>query len=374
MRIGITCYPTYGGSGAIATDLGRLLAEKGHEVHFITSSLPYRLRFVNTPNLFFHEVEEVHYPLFENSPYILLLASKMAEISRICSLDILHVHYAIPHAVSAYLAGQVIGRKRPKIVTTLHGTDVTLIGSLHALKDLTRFSILASDRVTAVSHFLKQETRKTFGIRRDIRVIHNFFDPGVFNARAKKCACIPKKASGEKFLVHISNFRPVKRIPDVIKIFRGVSAALPCRLLLLGDGPEITTARDMAEQYGLADRVHFLGLVDHVAPVLSSCDLLLQVSDHESFGLSSLEALACGIPVIGTSGSGLSEVVTDGKNGLLSQPGDILKMVRDAVSLLRDRETWKKFSRHALRWSHNRFTAGKIVTEYEKCYRQLLNR
>jgi N-acetyl-alpha-D-glucosaminyl L-malate synthase BshA len=340
MKIGITCYPTFGGSGTIATDLGKHLSRRGHEIHFIASSLPYRLRFHSSPNLYFHEVEKVNYPLFESSPYILLLASKMAEIARTYSLDILHVHYAIPHAVSAHLAKQILGRHSPKIITTLHGTDVTLIGNLRSLKPLTRFSIIKSNGITTVSNFLKKRTEEIFNIRNDIRVIPNFIDPDDFNRKIKKCTCIPRKSPGEKTIIHISNFRKVKRIPDVISVFKGIADCLPARLLLVGEGPETLVAQEKIREYGLEQRVLFLGLVDNVSPVISHTDLLLQISDHESFGLSSLEALACGVPVIGTCGSGLSEVVVDGKNGCLSPPGNTDKMILDACTLLTNREKY----------------------------------
>ena len=374
MKIGITCYPTFGGSGIVATELGKGLSERGHEIHFITSSLPYRLRADIRPNLFFHEVEKVNYPLFEASPYVLLLASKMADIARGYGLDILHVHYAIPHALSGLLAKDLLGRKGPKLITTLHGTDVTLIGNLASLKDLTRHAIERSDGVTAVSDFLKKKTETVFQTQRDIRVIPNFFDPLEFRPDIKPCACLPRKKKNERFITHISNFRPLKRIPDTIDVFRGIAEKMPARLLLAGAGPELAVARERVTRYGLTDKVHFLGLVDNVAPLLTASDLLLQISEHESFGLSSLEALACGIPVIATSGSGLSEVVMDGQNGFLSRPGNIDKMISDSLLLLTHAKKWTAFSRHGAAHTQKHFAKEKILKRYEAFYREVLSK
>lgn len=372
MRIGITCYPTFGGSGTVATQLGKHLAVRGHQIHFITSALPYKLKYHSHPNLFFHEVERVSYPLFEdNSPYVLLLASKMAEITQANSLDILHVHYAIPHAVAALLARDML-KKKPKIITTLHGTDVTLIGSLRTLKDLTTYSIEKSDGVTAVSQYLKNETKAQFKIRKPIQVIHNFFDPEEFNPRIKKCPCVRKRKDHEKIVLHISNFRKVKRIPDIITVFKGIADSIPARLFLVGEGPEICIAREMVQQYKLTDKVEFLGLIYNVAPIITHADLLLQISDVESFGLTSLEALACGVPVIGTSGSGISEVVVDGKNGLLSRPGDTDKMVKDGLSILQSKKISESFIKHGVTWTQSRFASDKIVPQYEAFYRKVL--
>ncbi|MFH0920385.1 MAG: N-acetyl-alpha-D-glucosaminyl L-malate synthase BshA [Fibrobacterota bacterium] len=375
MKIGITCYPTFGGSGAVATQLGRALADAGHTVHFISSSLPYKLRYHSHPRIFFHEVEQVNYPLFEDhSPYILLLASKMAEIAKSERLDILHVHYAIPHALAAHTACQVLGRRRPRIVTTLHGTDVTLIGALASLKDLTRYSIRKSDGITAVSEYLKRKTAEVFGIRGNLRVIPNFFSRHEFNPKLRPCPCFKKKSRCEKAIIHISNFRKVKRIPDVITVFKGIADAMSARLILVGDGPEMCTAREMLTRFRLLDRTEFLGLRYNVAPILRHADLMLHPSDHESFGVSPLEALACGVPVIATRGSGLSEVVADGQNGLLSAPGDTKKMISDALSLLSDHRRHTQFSRHAAEWALENFEADRVVPRYVSCYREVLGR
>ena len=372
MRIGITCYPTFGGSGTVAANLGRMLALRGHEVHFITSALPYKLKYHSYPNLFFHEVERVSYPLFEdNSPYVLLLASKMAEISETHRLDLLHVHYAIPHAVAALTARDMLKRK-PKIITTLHGTDVTLIGALSMFKELTAYSIEKSDGVTAVSHYLKRETESAFNTRKAIRVIHNFIDRAEFNPRIKKCLCLRKKSRDETVILHISNFRKVKRIPDVIRVFKGIADAMPARLFLVGEGPESCAARALVKELKLTDKVEFLGLIYNVAPVIVHADLLLQVSDVESFGLTSLEALASGVPVIGTGGSGVAEVVEDGKNGCLSAPGDTDKMIADALSILTDGKRRAAFSRHGAKWAVDRFSADRIVPQYEKFYKEVM--
>ncbi len=374
MRIGITCYPTFGGSGTIATNLGKHLALNGHEVHFITSALPYKLKYHSQPNLFFHEVERVNYPLFEdNSPYVLLLASKMAEIADSCKLDILHVHYAIPHAVAALLAKDML-KKKPKIITTLHGTDVTLIGSLKMLKNLTAFSIEKSDGVTAVSEYLKHETIRVFKTRKSIKVITNFIDTAQFNPKIKKCTCIRKRPGTETAILHISNFRKVKRIPDVITVFKGISDKIPARLYLVGEGPETCIARDMVRDLKLTDKVEFLGLIYNVAPIIVHADLLLQISDNESFGLTSLEALACGVPVIGTNGSGIEEAVSDKNNALLSKPGDTGKMIKDALTILTNSKKADTFSRNGIAWAKNNFSSDKIVMQYENFYDEVMKR
>ncbi|MBL8028288.1 MAG: N-acetyl-alpha-D-glucosaminyl L-malate synthase BshA [Fibrobacteres bacterium] len=374
MNIGITCYPTFGGSGTVATNLGHHLAKRGHNIHFVSSALPYKLKYTYNERIRFHEVEQVNYPLFiDNSPYVLLLASKMAEVAADAKLDIMHVHYAIPHAVAALLCGQMMGKKRPKIVTTLHGTDVTLIGSLASLKGMTKFSIDNSDGVTVVSEYLLRKTIEVFDPEREIKVITNFFDPADFN-RDKKEANLRPGVKGEKKIIHISNFRKVKRIPDVIEIFRIISSNIPARLYLVGEGPETCVAREIIRKHSLTDKVEFLGPLYDIAPVLSNADLLLQVSDHESFGLTSLEALACGVPVIGTSGSGISEVVDDGQNGFLSTPGDTVKMGADALKLLSDTALWSSFSANGAESTIKRFAADKIIGKYESFYNDILGR
>jgi N-acetyl-alpha-D-glucosaminyl L-malate synthase BshA len=375
MVVGITCYPVAGGSGIVATELGQQLAARGHQVHFVSYALPFRLDRYQA-NLMFHGVETTAYPLFKFPPYMLTLAAKMAEVARTYKLDILHMHYAIPHATCAYLAKQLLvseNEQPPKIITTLHGTDITLVGSDPSFYDITRFSILASDGVTAVSHYLADETKEVFRIQREIRVIHNFIDPQRFRPSSRQCTRSTFAQEDEFLIAHISNFRPVKRTLDVIDIFAKIASELPAKLLLIGEGPETILARRQVNKKNLTNRVVFLGNQTRVEAVLPCADLFLLPSEEESFGLAALEALACGVPVIGSSGTGLVEVVDDFTDGFLLPVGDTSSMARAAVSLLKNKERLNQFKKAATELAQKKFAAEKIVTQYEKYYEEVLN-
>ncbi|MCX6836107.1 MAG: N-acetyl-alpha-D-glucosaminyl L-malate synthase BshA [candidate division Zixibacteria bacterium] len=375
MNIGITCLPVVGGSGIVATELGQKLAARGHQVHFIADALPFRLDKYQT-NLFFHGVDTTSYPLFKFPPYALTLASKIAEVTRDFNLDLLHMHYAIPHATCAYLAREILrdsGHRLPKIITTLHGTDITLVGSDPSFFDITKFSINASDGLTAVSHYLALETKEVFQPDKDIRVIHNFFDEERFKPGCTECRKSEFAREGEFLVVHISNFRPVKRVLDVIETFDKIQSELPARLMLIGEGPDTSLARRQIKKKKLEDRVIFLGNQTRVEAVLPCADLFLVPSEEESFGLAALEALACGVPVIGTSGTGLVEVVDDFKNGFLLPVGDTSSMARAALSLLKDKARMLSFRQAAAEMALQKFNAEKIVSEYEAHYAEILN-
>jgi len=375
MVIGITCYPVVGGSGIVATELGQQLASRGHEVHFVSYALPFRLDKYQT-NLFYHGVETTAYQLFKYPPYTLTLAAKMAEVARNFKLDIFHVHYAIPHATCAYLANQLLASEnivKPKIISTLHGTDITLVGSDPSFYDITRFSITASDGITAVSKYLADETTEVFKIDKEIRVIHNFYDNRRFKPSSSNCRREEFGGKDEFLLMHISNFRPVKRTMDVIDIFDKVSSEVPARLVLIGEGPDTVLARRQIKKRGLTDKVRFLGNQSRVEDILSCADLFLMPSEEESFGLAALEALACGVPVIGTTGTGLVEVIDDFKNGYLLPVGDTSSMARAAVSLLKDKGRLGEFKKAAVESAEKKFHHDKIIGEYEKYYGEVLN-
>jgi L-malate glycosyltransferase len=373
MKIGITCYPTYGGSGAIATELGIELARRGHEVHFISYAQPFRLpHFLE--RVYFHEVEEVRYPLFDHSPYPLTLAAMMHEVTLRERLDILHVHYAIPHATSAWIAKEMLGSRHDlRIITTLHGTDITLVGQERSFEEITRFSINRSDGLTAVSNYLRQETTAHFGVPGDrIAVIPNFVDTALYDRSRYPCRKEALGAAGEKLVMHISNFRPVKRVRDVVRIFAEIQREVPSRLVFVGDGPERPAAVQEAEQLGVADRVVFLGKQDSVAELLACADLFLLPSDSESFGLSALEAMSSGVPVIATAVGGLLEVVEHGVTGHLAQAGDIAAMAGAGARILREPGVWSRLSLNARR-SAERFRIDRIVPLYENYYRMILS-
>jgi len=375
MVIGITCYPVSGGSGVVATELGQQLAVRGHQVHFISYALPFRLDRYQA-NLMYHGVDTTAYPLFKFPPYTLTLAAKMAEVTRNFKLDILHMHYAIPHATCAYLAKQLLagqGERQPKIITTLHGTDITLVGSDPSFYDITRFSILSSDGLTAVSKYLVNETKEVFKIEREIRVIHNFFIPQRFKPTTRDCTRSEFAQDDEFLIAHISNFRPVKRTLDVIDIFDKIAKELPAKLLLIGEGPDIVLARRQINKRKLNDRVIFLGNQSRVEAVLPYADLFLLPSEEESFGLVALEALACGVPVIGTSGTGLVEVVDDHTNGFLLPVGDTVAMAKASISLLENTKRLNQFKRAAADLALKKFASDKIVSEYERYYEEVLN-
>lgn len=369
--IGITCYPSQGGSGVVATELGLHLARSGCEVHFIASSLPFRLRGYEQ-NIFYHQVEMPHYPVFKHSPYTLSLATAMSEVAERCGLDILHVHYAIPHAASAYLAQQMIGPERLKVVTTLHGTDITLVGQEPSFFPITRFLIEKSDAVTAVSSFLKEETIRVFGCGQDITVIPNFIDSRVFRPRDSASVRARFARAEEKVIVHASNFRKVKNLPMVVDVFADVAAAIPARLLLVGEGPEMPMVRQRINELGLKEKVTFLGHADNLEEILPACDLLLLPSLHESFGLVGLEAMACGVVPLLTDQGGAGEFIQDGINGLLRHPEDRAGMTKAALNILTDDTLRQHMIDEGIRDASADFGAQCVMKEYLKLYDALL--
>lgn len=372
LKIGITCYPTVGGSGVVAVELGKMLAEIGHEIHFISSSMPFRLKKIY-PNIYYHQVEVNPYTVFQYPPYDLALASKMAEVIKRENLDILHVHYAIPHAVCAILAKQM-SKKKIKIVTTLHGTDITVLGFDPSLIDAIRFGIEGSDAVTAVSRSLVSQTYELIPVKKSIATVYNFIDDRVYRripsaVRLKRDFSIRDE---EKVVIHVSNFRQVKRVRDVIQVFARIRDKLPAKLLLVGDGPEMGNIHHMVKELGLTKAVLFLGKQDNLEELYSISDLLLLLSEKESFGLVALEAMACGVPCIGTNIGGIPEVIADGETGFLCELGAIEEMVGRAVELLSDEGLHEKFSRNGIIVARNKFDCKKIVSQYEQIYYQLL--
>ena len=375
MRIALTCYPTYGGSGVVASELGRQLARRGHEVHFITYDVPFRLRGFQE-RLYFHEVEVPAYPLFKHPPYLLALANKMVEVAQSARLDILHVHYAIPHATSAYLARQVIEASGdgpvPAVVTTLHGTDITLVGSEPSFAGITAFSIQASDGVTAVSEALRRQTLETFKVSRDIRVIHNFVDPEDY-ADLSACWRGSLAGNGELVVAHVSNFRPVKRAEVVVRVFAAACRDMPARLALIGDGPDLHKVRAEAERVGVSDKLVFLGQQERIGELLASADVFFLPSLQESFGLAALEAMAAGVPVVGTRVGGLPELVGDGDGGFLYEVDDFDGMAQGLRTLLTDRDLRAWVSARARRRALSLFSSEIIVPQYEAFYRDVLD-
>lgn len=374
MKIGITCYPTYGGSGAVATELGIQLADRGHEVHFISYAQPFRLTTFHD-RLFYHEVDIHTYPLFEYPPYSLSLAVEIHAVALKQDLDLLHAHYAIPHATAAWTAKEMLryeGRDLP-IATTLHGTDITLVGQDPAFWSITKFSVERSDGVTAVSNFLRDETMRAFNNPRcDIEVIPNFVDPAVYDRSQYECHRSTLAPKGEKIVMHISNFRKVKRIEDVVRIYAGIRDRLPARLVLVGDGPERNTAVEVAEELGIAEDVCILGKLETVAELLACADLLLLPSEQESFGLVALEAMSSGTPVIGTEGSGISEVVEHGRTGFLHPVGDIEAMSASGVRLLQDGGLWRQFAEASRKRAVDTFSVDRVVPLYEAFYERTI--
>lgn len=371
LKIGITCYPSVGGSGVVGTELGKLLAERGHEIHFITSGLPFRLNKVY-PNIYFHEVTVNQYSVFQYPPYDLALASKMAEVAQREKLDILHVHYAIPHAICAYLAKQMIG-ENIKIVTTLHGTDITILGSDPSLNNLIRFGIEQSDVVTAVSHSLIEETYDLISTQKEIETVYNFIDERVYFQRDMSQL---RKEYGiqedEKVLIHISNFRKVKRVHDVVKSFALIVKQVKAKLLLVGDGPEFCTIVQLVKQLGIEDRVLFLGKQDNVAELLAMSDLMLLLSEKESFGLVLLEAMACGVPCIGTRTGGIPEVIQHGETGYICEIGDTEGIAQQALLLLQDDALHRKMAQRSMQVVNEQFSSEEIVSQYEAIYYDIL--
>jgi L-malate glycosyltransferase len=373
VKIGISCYPTYGGSGAVATELGLELADRGHEIHFISYSQPFRLSGFRD-RVYFHEVEMEHYPLFEHPPYSLALAAEIHEVARDRELDLVHVHYAIPHATSAWIAGEMFeGRRGPRIVTTLHGTDITLVGQHPSFHSITRFSIQRSHGLTAVSRYLRDETQRSFGVEaRRIRVIPNFVDVRRYRRDLEPCHRATLAPEGEKILMHVSNFRPVKRVEDVVRVFARIRQEGPARLIMVGDGPERPRAQRRAEELGVDDGVMFLGKHLAVEELLACADLFLLPSESESFGLAALEAMACGTPVVASAVGGLPEVVEDGRSGHLLPAGDLEGMSRAALRILSDEARWEEYSRSARDLAVERFSADRVVPVYEDFYREIL--
>ena len=378
MKIGITCYPTYGGSGVVATELGIELAANGHEVHFITYSQPFRLTG-REHGIFYHEVPVSNYPLFEYPPYDLALATRMSEVAAYYELDLLHVHYAIPHSISAYLARQMLAEKKRHLpfVTTLHGTDITLVGLDHSYLPITRFGIDKSDGVTAISNYLREQTVDQFRTKREIEVIPNFVNCDVYtplSPEIREAGRAQFAEPGEKILIHLSNFRPVKRAVDAVEVFAEVTKEIPARLLLVGDGPDRSQAEYLARRKGIQDRIHFLGKQNSVNDLLPLADLMIMPSEMESFGLAALEAMACKVPSIATAVGGVPELIEDGVNGRLFAVGDIEAMSAAAIDLLSDDRKHAEMATAARQTAQQRYCASKIIPKYEAYYERVLDR
>ena len=372
MRIGIVCYPTFGGSGVLATELGKALAQKGHLIHFITYQQPVRLNgFI--PNIFYHEVQVPTYPLFDYPPYETALASTMVDVIKNNNLELLHVHYAIPHASAAFMAKKILeleGKHIP-VITTLHGTDITLVGKDKTYAPVVAFSINQSDAITAVSNNLRDETYKTFKIEKEIEVIHNFVDVNRFSRKpidAFKKVIAP---NGERVILHASNFRKIKRVRDVVKIFYEINKSIPSKLLFIGDGPERQPAEELSRELGVGDEVRFVGKQEQMEDILAIGDLFLLPSEYESFGLAALEAMAAGVPVVSTNVGGLSEINIPGETGYMSNIGDITEMSNDALKILKDDETLRGFKSRAAAYAM-KFDISTIVPVYEKLYERFL--
>jgi len=378
MKIGITCYPTYGGSGVVATELGLELAHRGHEIHFISYAQPIRLTELH-PNIHYHEVDVSRYPLFDFPPYDLALATRMAEVSELYALDLLHVHYAIPHSVSALLARQMLAAKprgqRLPFVTTLHGTDITLVGLDRSYLPITRFSIEESNGVTAISNYLRERTLREFDVKNHIEVIYNFVNCDLYcrdaGAADRRLEYAPH---GERVLVHLSNFRPVKRVTDVVEIFDRVRKKMPAKLLMIGDGPDRSRAEWLAVQKGIHDDVLFLGKQDQISEKLAVADVILMPSELESFGLAALEAMACKVVPIATRGGGVPELIEHGVSGYLAEVGDVDTMASYAIELLNDDSRLQTMAKASRAMAQSKFCSSKIVPQYEEFYRRTLER
>ncbi|MFM2425863.1 MAG: N-acetyl-alpha-D-glucosaminyl L-malate synthase BshA [Bacteroidota bacterium] len=372
MRVGIVCYPTFGGSGVLATELGKALANKGYEVHFISYNQPARLDFFSE-NVFYHEVNIAKYPLFEYAPYETALAGKMVDIVQSAHLDVLHVHYAIPHASAALLAKQILAQKgiHIPVVTTLHGTDITLVGREVTYEHVVSWSINQSDAVTAVSNKLKEETLEHFDITREIDVIPNFIDFNRFNKKPREHFKQMIAPNGEKIIIHTSNFRKVKRVEDVVAIFSRIIKEIPAKLLLIGDGPERSHIEKVCREHNTCDWVTFLGKQEAIEEILSIGDLFILPSESESFGLAALEAMACEVPVISTNAGGIPEVNIHGVTGFLSNIGDVDSMANHAITLLKDPDMLKSFRKNALLQAHN-FDLQSILLQYEAVYQRVI--
>ncbi len=372
MRIGIVCYPTFGGSGVLATELGKALAQQGHMVHFITYQQPVRLNgFI--PNIFYHEVQVPTYPLFDYPPYETALASTMVDVIKNNQLDLLHVHYAIPHASAAYMAKQILKKegKNIPVITTLHGTDITLVGRDKTYAPVVAFSINQSDAITAVSQNLRDETFKIFSIEKDIEVIYNFVDTQRFSRKPIDAFRKVIAPNGERILMHASNFRKIKRVQDVVKIFHEVRKVMPAKLLFVGDGPERSVAEDLARELNDGDEIRFVGKQEQMEDILAIADLFLLTSEYESFGLAALEAMASGVPVVSTNAGGLGEINIDGETGYMSNVGDVASMSKQALMILKDDKTLAGFKERAAAHAQ-RYDISNIVPIYEKLYERFL--
>jgi len=370
MKIGVTCHPSAGGSGILATELGIALAERGHEIHFVTSEAPFRLKGYN-PNLYSHLVDTVTYPLFRTPPYSLALAAKISEVAEEHDIDLWHAHYAIPNAAAAIFAREMMPEdKRFNVITTLHGTDITLVGTDPSFFRITRFAMERSCVVTAVSKWLSDETEREFNLSCPVRTIYNFYDPRKFNgSTVKRC----EFAEGsEKIIMHISNFRPVKRVTDVVRVFKKVLDHVDARLVMVGEGPEKMAAMGVAKQLGITDRIRYLGNYDNIESIIACADLIFQPSEHESFGLVPLEAMACGVPVLGTNSGGVSEVVRHGECGYLCEVGDIEAMAAAAIDILGDPEKSAAMGRRGKERAQKCFSRDDIVTQYEDLYQEVI--
>lgn len=371
MRIGIVCYPTFGGSGVVATELGMALAEKGHIIHFITYDRPVRLR--DHPNVFYHEVRVSDYPLFDYQPYELVLTSKLVDVAKFAGLDVLHVHYAIPHASAAWMAQRILAAEglRLPFVTTLHGTDITLVGRDPSFEPVITFSMERSDAVTAVSESLKRDTYTHFPLKREVQVIPNFVCVDQYSHVPDTGLRARYAPNGERLVVHVSNFRPVKRVQDVVGMFKLLNQRIPARLLLIGDGPERQRIETICRQSSGCDAIQFLGKMTRPEEVMASCDLFALTSDSESFGLAALEAMACGVPVVSTDTGGLSEVNIHGVSGLLSGVGDVEAMAANALSILSDEVAHQRYREGALEQAR-RFDLQIVLPRYERLYESVV--
>lgn len=371
MKIGIACYPTHGGSGVVASELAIGLAERDHEVHIVSYATPFRLGGYHE-KIFIHEVDMVSYPLFKYPAYGLALATKLVDVAREYQLDILHSHYAVPHAASAYLAKQILGDTHLKTVTTLHGTDITLVGQDRSFYEVVRFAIEHSDAVTAVSEYLKKQTYEAFDVRKEIQVIYNFVDVERYRPDAVRCYRGHFAPHGERILIHASNFRPVKRVGDTVRLLALLRKKVPAKLLLIGEGPERMPAQQLVRELGVGEDVIFLGQQDYVESVLACGDLFLLPSEQESFGLAALEANACGVPVLGSNIGGIPELVKDGETGYLFPVGDVDAMCEKALQILSDDEVLRGFRIRARGIAIEKFQKTEIVPQYERLYESLL--
>lgn len=372
MKIGIVCYPTFGGSGVVATELGLALSKRGHEIHFITYSQPVRLELLSN-NVHFHEVTVPEYPLFHYQPYELALSSKLVDMVKLHNIEILHVHYAIPHAYAAYMSKKMLQEEgiNIPIVTTLHGTDITLVGNHPFYKPAVTFSINNSDAVTSVSLSLKKDTERLFNIKREIEVVHNFIDVNKYNHGFTDCQRGMMASENEKIITHISNFREVKQIPDVIKIFYNIQKEIPAKLMMVGEGPERKPAEDLCKELGISDKVVFFGNSNEIDKILCFSDLFLLPSITESFGLSALEAMVSGVPVVSSNAGGIPEVNIEGVTGFLSEINDVEDMSKNALFILKDDKRLEEFKQNARREA-NKFDIHEIVPKYEAIYKKTL--